>query len=215
MRKILRQGICMLLVLLFVVTPVFAAEIGTDDGVQKRTLNKYTNYQGSNLPQVHITVTSDVCTGLELTKDVGYVSATIEIIDPNNESNHLIDAGSQIKVRGNSTAGGEKRPYNFKLSSKQNVLEMGKGKKWCLLANMFDKSLMRNKLAFGLAQAVGLAYTPDFRMVDVWMDGVYVGNYMLTEPVEVNSTRVDINIDTGDYLFERERERVELSLIHI
>ena len=90
MKKILRRVICILLVLLITVTPVFAAETGTDDGSQRRSLNMNTNYQGSNLPQVRITVTSDICSGLELTKDVGYVSATIEIIDPNNESSYII-----------------------------------------------------------------------------------------------------------------------------
>ena len=38
---------------------------------------------------------------------------------------------SDIKIRGNSTAGAEKKPYNFKLSKKQELLGMkGKAKKW-------------------------------------------------------------------------------------
>lgn len=169
---------------------------------------------GSSLPQIYITITDTSYTGGTLTKDMGYMDTTIEVVDPTDSSNYLLDAGSQIKVRGNSTAWGAKRPYNFKLSSKTNVLGMGKGKKWCLLANMFDKSLMRNKLMFDFTHDIGLDYVPDTKMVDVWFNGAYAGCYLLTEPVEANTNRVDIDVDNGDFLFERERDRYEDGVVY-
>ena len=70
----------------------------------------------------------------------------------------LFGEGS-VKVRGNSTAFGPKQPYNFKFDEKQDVLGMGAARKWCLLANCFDPTLMRNYLAMEFAQHLGLAYT--------------------------------------------------------
>ena len=164
---------------------------------------------GSNLPQIYITITDPSYSGGTLNKDMGYMKTSIEVVDPTDSSHNLTDTGAEIKVRGNSTAGGAKRPYNFKLSGKTDVLGMGKGKKWCLLANMFDKSLMRNKLAYDFCHDIGLAFTPDTKMVDVWFNGSYSGCYLLSEPIEAKANRVDIDIDNGDFLFERERDRYE------
>lgn len=200
MKKRLKRIVCLLLVLLMLPLPAKAANTGIE---------------GSELAQVHITVTQEGVSGITLSKAQGYVAATIEIIDPTGESKTLLDEGATIKVRGNTTALGAKRPYNIKLSSKQNVLGMGKGKKWCLLANMYDKSLMRNRLAFDFARALGMQYTPDCRMVDVWVDGQYRGSYMLCEPVEAKENRVEINPENGDYLLEREASRYEEGATYI
>lgn len=164
---------------------------------------------GSSLPRIYVTITDPNYHGGLLNKDMGYVSATVEVVDPSGQSSDLVDTEAVIKVRGNSTAGGAKRPYNVKLSSKKNVLGMGKGKKWCLLANMFDKSLLRNKLAYDFAENIGMEFVPATKYVDLWVNGVYVGNYLLSEPIEAKENRVDIDVDNGDYLFERERERYE------
>ena len=156
MKKGLRKILCLLLVMLMLPFPAKAVNAGME---------------GSELAQVHITVTQEGVSGVTLTKPQGYVTATIEIVDPSGENETLLDEGATIKVRGNTTALGAKRPYNVKLSSKQDVLGMGKGKKWCLLANMYDKSLMRNRMAFDFARALGMQYIPDCRMVDVCVEG--------------------------------------------
>ncbi len=98
-----------------------------------------------------------------------------------------------IKGRGNSTWGLDKKPYNIKLEKKANLFGMGKSKKWSLLANYADASLLRNSLAFTAAENAGMAYTPKFEPVDVYINGEYMGAYLLTTRVEVDETRVDID----------------------
>ena len=98
-----------------------------------------------------------------------------------------------IKGRGNSTWGLDKKPYNIKLDKKANLFGMGKSKKWSLLANYADASLLRNSLAFTAAENAGMAYTPKFEPVDVYINGEYMGAYLLTTRVEVDETRVDID----------------------
>lgn len=168
----------------------------------------------SDLPQVYITFTEPDYTPDMLQKGMDYIDCTIRIVDPTGEFEEMVDEETTIKVRGNSTSEGAKKPFNFKLSGKTDILGMGKGKKWSLLANMYDKSLMRNKLVFDLAEKMGMDYVSDNRTVDVWLDGKYNGTYTLCEPVEIGSTRVDIDEDAGEYIFESEKERVEEGAVY-
>lgn len=98
-----------------------------------------------------------------------------------------------IKGRGNTTWGLDKKPYNIKLEGKANLFGMGKSKKWSLLANRADVSLIRNSLAFTAAESAGLAYTPKYEPVDVYINGEYKGAYILTTRIEVDKTRVNID----------------------
>lgn len=102
----------------------------------------------------------------------------------------------QIKGRGNSTWGNPKKPYNIKLDEKANLFGMGKSKKWSLLANYGDESLIRNSAVLSVGDKVGVPYTPKGVSCDVYINGNYEGVYLLTTRVEVDKTRVDIdNLD--------------------
>ena len=102
-----------------------------------------------------------------------------------------------IKGRGNSTwKNSNKKPYQIKLTKKTNLIDISdntqKAKKWILLANDFDASLMRNHIAFSLAHEMGLESTPEGRFVDLYYDGDYRGVYYLCEKVEIGDGRVEI-----------------------
>ena len=92
---------------------------------------------------------------------------------------------------------------------------MEKSKKWVLLANMFDPTLLRNDIALDLAEQLGVPYTPRHLYVDVTMDKTYLGSYLLTQPVRVGKNHVDLNLENGDFLIECERERVEEDTTYI
>ena len=98
----------------------------------------------------------------------------------------------QIKGRGNATWSYAKKPYNIKFDKKTAVLGMAKAKKWTLLANYHDPSLLRNVYGWELANAFGLRYSSDYRHVDLYVNGEYLGNYVICESVEIGSDRVDI-----------------------
>ncbi len=116
--------------------------------------------------------------------------ADIVIID---EGEVVIDSElSYIKGRGNATWNFVKKPYNIKFDKKVSLFGMDKAKKWTLLANYYDKTVMRNAVAFGLAEAVGLEFTSECVFVDLYINEEYYGNYLLCESVEVGDGRVDI-----------------------
>lgn len=98
----------------------------------------------------------------------------------------------EIKGRGNSTWQMEKKPYNIKLDSKANLFGMGKTKKWSLIANHGDTSLIRNALAYQAAENAGMPYTPQFTPVDVYINNDYMGAYILTTRIGIDGSNVDI-----------------------
>ena len=107
----------------------------------------------------------------------------------------------EIKGRGNSTWHYPKKPYQFKLDEKADLLGAGESessKTWILLANYYDGSLFRNRLTNDLAAALELNYTHNSEFVDLYYDGEYCGNYLLSEKTEIGKARIDINNLEGD-----------------
>lgn len=89
-----------------------------------------------------------------------------------------------IKGRGHSTWRLSKKPYNIKLDKKASLLGMDKNKKWCLLANAQEHSMIRNKFMYDLGHEMGIDYSPDSRFVDLYANGQYMGTYQLTQKIE-------------------------------
>lgn len=95
----------------------------------------------------------------------------------------------EIHCRGNSSFDKtEKKSYTISLNKSMDLFEMGKAKKWLLIANAFDDTLVRNASAFFIAELLKLPYTPKFQYVDVYING----NYLLSEKVEIGKNRVNI-----------------------
>ena len=162
------------------------------------------------VPQIRVTTENGNGTTLE--KEDGYQNAQISITGTDGST--LSDA-CLFKVRGNTTALNwvKKKAFTFKFEKKKDVLGMGKGKKWALIANTFDPTLLRNYLAFSIAKEMGLAYTSNFQFVELWVDDTFRGCYLLMEPVQEGKDRVNIDIegDDGkkDFLMEYEAQREE------
>lgn len=124
-----------------------------------------------------------------------------------------VSATGQIRGRGNASWNFPKKPFRIKFDKKQTVLGgPAKAKKWTMINNYGDKTLMRNKLAFDISKLFGMAYTPKCEFVDCIFNGEYQGCYQLCDQVEVGSGRVDItemeetdvegDALTGGYLIE-------------
>ena len=110
----------------------------------------------------------------------------------------------KIKGRGNSTwwQGGiwGKKPYQIKFSEKTDVLNMSADKKWVLLAEISDISLIRNKIAREISNISRFDYVPQAKYIDLYINNEYVGIYLVGQKVEESSNRV--NIGDNGYLVE-------------
>ena len=99
----------------------------------------------------------------------------------------------KLTAHGNSSWDySKKKPYNFKLPKKADLYGMGKAKKWTLIANYLDHSMMRNKLTEEMCKAAGMDHVIDSVFVDLYADGSYRGTYQLYERVQIQKNRVNI-----------------------
>ena len=136
--------------------------------------------------------------------------ATISIHLPDGTLDY--SGTTSIRGRGNSTWGYPKKPYALKLDKKAEILSMPKHKRWILLANWKDRTLLRNDAAFWLSRQTCLAYTVRGQFVEVVMNGKFAGNYYLCEQIKIDKNRVNVTeMDgketdpekiTGGYLME-------------
>ena len=164
-------------------------------------------FQASNLPLISI-YTEGLTDPIK--KDLDFNCKILIINKGQIENNET----GLIKLRGKSTARGPtKKPYRIKFSTKQTILGLeGPSKKWILLANAFDRSLLRNSLAYKMSELFNFKYTHRCLPVDVILNGFFRGNYYICDLIEIDKNRVNIakmeindinepNI-TGGYLLE-------------
>ena len=114
-------------------------------------------------------------------------------IQGNAEFKEQYDGKMTVNVRGNTSAGYEKKPYKLKLDKKASPFGLGssKSKHWVLLANMPDMSNMRNKLAFDFAASIGVL-AMESTWVDVVVNGRFDGLYQFCEHIRIAEDRVPV-----------------------
>ncbi len=162
--------------------------------------------QQSNLPCMYITLNGTTLADINANKDVKHTGNDVTITDTNNSANDLNKSNVEMKGRGNSSwKCYDKKGYQIKFDKKTSVLGMSKAKKWVLLANSSDCSMMKNKIALDVANQMNFAFTPDAEYVDLWVSGEYVGTYLITEKVEIDSNRLNLT-DTSGVLMEYDND---------
>lgn len=145
-----------------------------------------------------------------------YSTAIITVVDNSavGSKQHLESFTDevQIKVRGNSTAsaGNGKVPYRLKfakkgedgISHKHDLLGHGYAKRnWTLIANTYDRSMLRNAITYHIGKYVGMDFCPGYKFVDLVISGLYRGTYMVSDHCETGTNRVEVaNEDTDWYL---------------
>ena len=170
----------------------------------------YSNHQAqiltdSNLPIVIINSNGNTIV------DEPKVEVGFQIIDngfglPNNinDAPNIYNGYCGIEWRGNSTQGFDKKTYSLELHTSLGVdtsaslLGMGVEEDWILHAMVIDKSQLRIPMSFYLSQQMG-HYAPNWRYVEVVLDGDYRGVYILVEKIKRDNDRVDIaKLDEDD-----------------
>ena len=116
------------------------------------------------------------------------------------------------RLRGNTSKVYPKKPLALKFNEKKSVLGMPEHKRWVLLANWLDHSMIRNTVAFDIAQLTelvwrysgadiepGVPWNVHGQNVELVIDGHHVGNYLLCEQIKVDENRLNL---TNGYLLE-------------
>ena len=145
--------------------------------------------------------------GSEINSKDDYVEGSVSIIG-SNDFPDLSSTEMKIKGRGNSTwwQGGigrpdnMKKPYQIKFGDKTKVLNMPKDKKWVLLAEISDISLIRNKIVREIANMGSFDYVPQSEYTELFINNKHAGTYLIGQKVEESKNRVNIGDD--GYLVE-------------
>lgn len=118
--------------------------------------------------------------------------------------------GMTIRIRGNSSAYQDKKPFKVKLEGKADLLCRGnddifKDKDWLLMKEEFlpeGGTLLNLMVGLETARQCGMPWEPQARFVNLTVNGDYRGIYMLCESVERNERcRIDVDKETG-YIVE-------------
>ena len=156
-----------------------------------------TDYLGSDGDVYRINITTE---NNEFPVDKeNYVSGSLNITEQDTSKVLHEDMSMRIKLRGNSTLSADKKPFKIKLDSKASLFGLEKAKEWVLLANYYDKSNIRNYLAYLTANKLdNLGFQPSYIMVDVYFNNEYYGLFLFCEQMEVNPGRVDIESNVSE-----------------
>ncbi len=147
--------------------------------------------QSANISSVYVTTESGEMTDIYANKEYKESGSMVYVTaDGDVEYNNTLD---YIKGRGNSSWQYSKKGFNIKLTTSTDLDGLGKTKKWCLIPNQIDESLLRNQILYDLADEIGLEYSPSNTPVDLYLNGEYNGTYLLVVKTDVNSASVDID----------------------
>ena len=162
-----------------------------------RRLKSFPNDNG--IPRLYI----NTDTGKMVASKEYWVGASYKLYDGEKV---VSDGKTKIKGRGNTTWERPKKSYSLKLEKAAPLLGMSCDKRWILLNPYNDKSLLRNDFALSLGTIYdNLAYTPQFRQIEVVMNGKFLGVYQLTEKIKLSPER--LSLPAGGYIVEKDRKR--------
>ena len=143
--------------------------------------------QLTNIPVVTIHTKDNQIPFDKETDIEGYVSIISQ------DGKHILSDTITIRERGNASRQFPKKPYRIKFEHKQSVLgSPAKAKKWTLINNYGDKTLLRNPLAYEISKRLNMPFTPFCAPVNVLLNGEYKGCYQLSDQIEVDKNRVNI-----------------------
>jgi hypothetical protein len=147
--------------------------------------------QSGNIPVIHITTTSDEQT---ITRSwLPHTKITITLPDGKT----ILQDEMDLKGFGNSSFNKPKKPLTFRFTHDVSLLGMTPNKKWYLVSNFMDHSLLRNALALSVAHQTSMPWNSSWRMAEVVKNGVLQGCYLIGEEIHVGKDWVDADPQTG------------------
>ena len=129
-------------------------------------------------------------------KSSEYVECEISLTNTLEEY-EFEDKAAGIRVRGNTTSRYIKKPYRIKFDKKISLFgSKNKYKSWCLLALYQDFSDIKDYTAFKISQAVNpTKFAPSANHVEVYLNGEFMGLYLLTDQVDEKEGRVGVEAE--------------------
>jgi len=143
-------------------------------------------YQLTNLPLIVIHSIS----GKEPENRNDKIQCNFYIIDDKKLN---VDTSGDLSLKGIESLNLEKKTYDIVFKDNKQVLDFkSKSKKWALIGNYGDKTLIRNLITFEISKMFNMTFTTNCKSVDLMINGEYKGTYNLCEKIEVLETRLNL-----------------------
>ena len=171
------------------------------------------SFESSNLPIVTINTNGQaILDDPKIIADMGIIYNGEGQRNSLNDSPNAYNGKIGIEIRGSSSQSYPKKSYGFETRELNDpeedidvsLLGMPKESDWILYAPYSDKTMLRNVLAYHLANQLGW-YASRTKYCELVLNGEYMGTYVLMEKIKRNKNRVDISKigssdNTGDNL---------------
>ena len=113
---------------------------------------------------------------------------------------------ARIRGRGNSswtTFDTNKRSYLLKLDDETEAFGMKSARKWILQGNVTDKTSLRNAYAYYMGREIfrKAGWSPETQFANLFINGKYMGLYLLMEKAEIHQNRINLPTDPNDESF--------------
>ena len=162
--------------------------------------------RSENIPALAITLIDGTLEDIESSDNKAVrKTGTCSLITSDGKADYIGEFNN-MSGRGNSTWLAYKRPYNLRFKQSTSLLSMKSAEKYCLLANAYDTSSLRDKIAYEAARELGMSDSVESEFIDLYVNGEYLGLYLMTQSVEAGEGRqVDIadleqaNADANPY----------------
>ncbi len=225
----MRKIICCVLAVAGMLVLVAAASVVKLKGGQATGIPSGEDSQGQAVESAagNLPILTVDTAGAQIAKETA-IEATLSVIDGYEQNSAdeepVFTSGMTIKYRGASSYDVfDKRSYRIKLyrdsgkSLEYPLLGMGEHSEWVLYGPFLDRSLVRNRLVYGLAREMAV-WSPDTRYCELYVDGAYQGIYLAVEPVTNGASRLNLyefGLITGEtaYLLKRDRTGTEEHVI--
>ena len=180
------------------VCPIPPVDVEKTYAFSDGTEYKIITYKGSaNVTPVFIVIDESLGTIADMDNDKEHNTECSGVIYIDGADYQL----TKMKGRGNATwkESEDKKPYNITLGTKINFpgIDSAKTKKWSLLAECLDRSLLGNRSGYHLAHELGIGQ--DTASADVWMNGEYQGCYTVTPKTDSFVTDDGFMIEQDNY----------------
>ena len=163
--------------------------------------HKFAIIQSANVATMFVDIDESMLIHVNKNPEVK-ASSEMTLLSPNGKV--LYDSAQdkvKIKSHGHSTLMLNKKSYTLILNHPDSLLGMAAATKWVLLANGFDESNLKNKIVYDFAKTLDYCWSPSCEFVDLYINHVYHGLYLLSEKVELADNRLHLD-DYPQYLFK-------------
>ena len=162
--------------------------------------------QSENLPSIFITTANH---SMDYINDMKGNYEPGHLVCVNDSGGTDCDAAlEKVKLHGFTSLSVPKKTYQVDFSKEQDLLGMGSALHWIFQANAYDKSYMRNKLAYEMFRGMTSGYAVESVFADVYFNGEYAGNYLICEKVEAGVNRIDLADNAAAYTADSTKGQV-------